>query len=272
MAGPLLTVDTSGNPRVEVFADPDDLHPDTARVRMLRYSENRTWLVRGGVDVAPGVAALDWEVPFQVPATYRLEMTAADGVSLGFTDPSTVTVNYTGTVVHQPLSPDLWAPVRILKSSASSLGRPFDGEFVETEGGVVGHWVGSNRRGLRDVPVSLLAETLGAADMIQAILGTYETQQVGVICIRTSDRIRWPRTFFAHGDLEEIERNLKFRGQLIQFDAAMSEAEPPYPGLVVPLLTYDDLDVAYATYDLRDAAYSTYTDQDRDYSLAGLAG
>lgn len=272
MAGPLLTVDTSGNPRVEVFFDPDDLDPDTARVRMWRYSEDREWLVRGGVDVAPGIAALDWEVPFQTPATYRLEQFAADDIPLGFTDPSTVTVDYTGTVVHQPLSPDLWAPVRILSGSAATLTRPFDGEFVETEGSVVGHWVGSVRRGLRDVPVSLLTETLEAAGQLQEALGTYMTRQVGVLCIRTSDGIRWPRTFFAQGDLTEVERNVKFRGQLIQFDAQMNEAKPPYPGLVVPLLTYDDLDVAYATYDLRDAAYATYTAQDRDYSLAGLAG
>jgi len=272
MAGPLLTVDTSGNPRVEVFADPDDLHPDAVRVRMLRLSEDRTWLVRGGVDVAPGIAALDWEVPFQVPVSYRLEMFAADNVSLGFTDPSTVTVDYTGTVVHQPLSPDLWAPVRILAGSAAQLVRPVDGELVDTESGFVSHWVGSNRRGLRDVPVSLLTETLAAANQLQAMLGTYTTKQVGVLCIRTSDGVRWPRTFFAQGDLTEIERNVRFRGQMIQFDAAMNEAEPPYPGLVVPLLTYDDLDVAYASYHARDAAYATYTDQDRDYSLAGLAG
>lgn len=272
MAGPLLTVDTSGNPRVEVFADPDDLDPDTARVRMWRYSEDRQWLVRGGVDVAPGVAALDWEVPFQVPATYRLEQFAADDAPLGFTDPTTVTVDYTGTVVHQPLSPDLWAPVRILAGSGEALVRPVDGEYVDTEGGFVGHWVGSTRRSLRGVPVSLLTETIAAANQLQAMLGTYTTRQVGVLCIRTSDGIRWPRTFFAQGDLSEVELNVKHQGQLIRFDASMNEAASPYPGLVVPLLTYDDLDVAYADYDARDAAYATYTAQDRDYSLAGLAG
>lgn len=270
MAGPLLTPNTSGNPFVEVFFDPDDLHPDTDRVRMLRISDGRQWKVRGGVDVAPGVAALDFECPFQVEAAYRAEMLDAAGVTIGFTDTATTVLDYTGTVVHQPLAPDLWSPVRIGEGSASNLTRPVDGEFVDIEGGTVGRWIGSTRRGLRGVPVSLITDTLAAADMMQAMLGTYTTQQVGVLCIRTSTGIRWPRTFFARGDLTEIDADVRIGGELVKYEASMDEAEPPYPGLVVPLLTYDDLD-AFGNYDEQDANWATYTDRDRAYELAGLA-
>lgn len=270
MAGPTLSPDLSGNPFVEVFFE--DLHVDADTITIYRLSEDRDWLVRGGVQIATGVAALDFEVPFQTPATYRAEQFDVLGNSLGFTDPSSITVDYEGTVVHQPLAPaQLWARVRLLAGSAESLVRPTDGEFPRVEGATVGRWIGTPRQGLRGVPVNFLTDTLAAANQVQAMLGTYVTQQVGVLCIRSSDGIRWSRTFFARGDLAEVERNVRIRGELIEFQAAMDESEPPYPGLVVPLLTYDDLD-AFGDYAAQDANWITYTDRDRAYELAGLAG
>jgi hypothetical protein len=272
VAVPELTPDTSGNPFVEVFFDPDDLDPDTYRLRMLRLSDERSWFVRGGFDVTPGVAAIDWECPFQSEAYYRAEMFAEDGVSLGFTDLASIVLDYTGTVVHQPLVPDLWAPVRILAGSAESLVRPLRGEFVEPEGATVGWWIGGGRSGLRNVPVSLLTETLDAANQMQAMLGSYLTRQVGVLCIRTSDGIRWPKTFFAQGDLTEIERNVRFHGQMIQFDAAMNESKPPAAAITTPLLSYSDMSLAFDTYTDLSAAIATYTASSRSYEYAGLAG
>ncbi|MEV4735565.1 MULTISPECIES: hypothetical protein [unclassified Microbacterium] len=270
MAGPSLTVDVSGNPFVEVFFD--SVAPGTSTVTVYRLSEDRQWLVRGGVGIGTGIAALDFEVPFRTPATYRAEQFDALGNSLGFTDSSHVTVDYEGTVVHNPLVPaSLWAPVRILADVVAPLRRPTDGELVYVEGASVAKWIGTRRQGLRDVPVSFLTETIDAADRVQAMLGTYVTQQVGVLCIRTSDNVRWPRSFFVHGDLSEIEQNVRFNGSRIRFDAQMDEVEPPFPGLVTPLLTYDDLD-AFGNYTAQDAGWLTYTDRDRAYELAGLAG
>lgn len=270
MAGPELTPDVTGNPRVEVFFDPADLHVDTYRLRMIRFSEDRTWLVRGGVDVAPGVAALDWEVPFQTLATYRAEMFDAAGASLGFSDASSITVDFEGTVVHNPLAPTVFAPVKILPGSIAPLGRPFDGQLVDTEDGE-GRFIGSGRRGLRNVTVSLRTDTIEAANDMQRVLGAYGKSLPGVVCIRTSSSIRWPRTFFAQGDLSETERTIHAGGERIQWDGRMNEATPPSPGIVTPLLTYADLDAAFPSYAARDAFYGTYTAQDRDYSLAGLA-
>jgi len=271
MAGPTLTPNLTENPWVEVFFDPGDLHPDTVTMRVYRYSEGRTWLTRGGVDITPGQAVLDFEVPFQTQSTYRAAQFDADGLPLGFTDPSSITVDYTGTVVHQPLAPStLWAPVRVLHGSAAELVRPEPGDVVDIEGGTVGRWIGTGRRGLRGVPVSLLAESLDAADRVQAMLGDYTTRQVGVLCIRTSDRIRWPRTFFARGDLTEFDLTDE-DDVLVQFTASADEVEPPFPGLVRPLLTYADLDAAFPSYADRDAEFGTYTTQDRAYEYAGFA-
>jgi len=271
MAGPTLTPDLTGNPFVEVFFE--DLHEDAATITIHRLSEDRDWLVRGGVEIATGVAALDFEVPFKTEASYRAEQFDTLGNSLGFTDPSSITLDYTGTIIHQPLAPaQLWAPVRILPDSVASLVRPAPGgEMVAVEGGTVARWIGAPRQGLRGVRVAVRTDTIEHAAQLEAALGTYVTRQVGVLCIRTSTSIRWPRTFFARGDLALTDHDVRFGGTKTRFDAVMDETEPPFPGLVVPLLTYDDLD-AYGDYDVQDANWLTYTDRDRAYELAGLAG
>ena len=272
MAGPTLTQNLDGNPWVEVFFNPADLDPACTSLRIYRFSEGRTWLVRGGVDIAPGVAAIDFEVPFGVPSSYRAEMFNSSGVSLGFTDISETTVNVEGTWVHQPLQPTLAIQMTNLSGSAETLTRPTPGEVVYVEGAPVGRHIGSRRHGLQSVPVVLLAETLTAANAFQAMLGTYEVQQIPVLCIRTSEDIRWPRTFFAStGELFERELTVHAGGELVQFEGDFDEVAPPFPGLVKPLLTYDDIDAAFATYDAADAAFATYTERDRAYEYAGLA-
>ncbi|SDR70735.1 hypothetical protein [Microbacterium paraoxydans] len=271
-SAPELSVDVAGNPYVEVFFDPSGLEPDTAYIRVVRYSEGREWPVRGGVNIAPGVAALDFEAPFNVEATYRAQMFTATGASIGWTEASTTVLEYVGTIVHQPLDPTSWVPVDVMPGSVSPLTRPEEGTLVQTEGRDVGVWIGSGRRGLRGVGVSLQTSSIAEADAFRDLQGSYAVRQIGTVCIRTSSSIRWPRTFFVRGDFAENDRTVRFGGTKVTFDARVDEVEPPFPGLAVPLLTYGDLDAAYATYAERDAAYATYTDMDRDYSLAGLAG
>lgn len=272
MAGPELTSDTSGNPRVEVFFDSSELDSDATRLRMYRFSENRTWLVRGGVDVPPGSAALDFEVPFNTLSTYRAEMFDASGQSLGFTDTSSTEVEYEGTVVHQPLAPTLWAPMTILDGSGGTLVRPTPGEMTWVEGATTGRWIGSRRRGLVGTPISLGAESISDADRFQFMLSSYTTQQLGILCIRTSEGIRWPRTFFARGEFAEVDWDVRYGGEYIIFEASADEAEPPYPGITTPLLSYSDMSEAFATYTALSAAIPTYTQSSRSYEYAGLAG
>ncbi|MFF2274216.1 hypothetical protein ACFVTX_18220 [Agromyces sp. NPDC058136] len=264
-----LTPQITGNPWVEVF--PVDLPPAVARLRMIRTSEDRTWLVRGGVDVAPGVAAQDFECPLKSTATYRAELYDAAGTRLGYTDSASVVLNVDGTWVHQPLQPLVATQVELDDGSGATLYRETPGELTYVEGASVARRIGSRRRGLTKVPISISAFGV-QMDAFQAILGSYEVEQLGVLCIRTSAPVRWPRTFFASSDdLAEQDVSVKVGGAYVQFIGTLTEVEPPHPGLVMPLLRYDDLD-AFGDYAAQDAGWATYTDRDRAYALAGLAG
>lgn len=272
MSAPTLTADTTGNPWVEVFFDPDDLDPDCAALRIYRQSEDRTWLVRGGVDIAPGVAALDFECPFNVTASYRAEQFTVGGGSLGFTAAASIVLEAEGTWVHNPLVPTGGILVELDSESAPEISRPNPRELITTEGSGIPRRIGIRRRGVESVPVVINVDGLENIAAWEAILGTYDQQQIAVVCIRTSDPVMWPGTFFAESeDWVKRDKTIRYGGDWVQVRAACTEVLPPHPGLVMPLLTYDDLDVAYATYTARDAAYATYTEQDRDYSLAGLA-
>lgn len=274
MAAPDLTPDVTGSPRVEVFMDPSDLEAGTTRVRMWRYSEGREWLVRGGVDVVPGVAALDWEVPIQTPAQYRLEMFAGD-VSLGFTDVSDVIVDADGVWVHNPLVPTNAVKLDTfgLLDIDNSTSRPLVGGVVYGEFETVGRRIGAGRRGIEDWGAGFAVETIADADAIQRMLGGYQTQQVGVLCIRTPPPARIPRTFFASvAQPREIDRDVRWGGTRTDFVFTATEVQPPFPGITTPLLTYDDLDAAFGTYSAMDSEFSLYSDRDRAYEYAGFAG
>lgn len=269
---PAFTLYMEGNPSVEIFFT--NYVAGTARLRLYRYSEGRTWLVRGGVDIAPSVAVRDYEVPSGVTSTYRAEMFNASGVSLGFNTPASVTMPAFGPILHQPLDPALFAEVILMVGTAEKLSRPTPRDVVYTEGSGVGRHIGSRRRGLTRTPLLLEVESEEAGDMVQAMLGTYETEQVGVLCLRTPPPTRVPRTFFFSSDeLEEIDVNVHYPvgGVLIRYEARADEVEPPFPGLVKPLLTYDDIDTA-GNYAVQDARWATYSDRDRAYELAGQAG
>lgn len=267
---PAFTLYMDGNPSVEIFFT--NFVAGTARVRLYRYSEGRTWLVRGGVDIAPSVAVRDYEVPSGVTSTYRAEMFDIAGNSLGFNTAASVTMPSFGPVVHQPLDPSLFAAVTVLLDTAQTLVRPTPGELTYTEGSTVGRRIGMRRRGLSGAQLEFMTDTIANADMIQAALGTYETEQVAVLCVRTPPPIRLPRTLFCASDsLEEIETDVHMGGTAVRYRMQVDEIEPPFPGLVKPTLTYDDIDTV-GSYDVQDSMWATYTDRDRAYELAGQAG
>lgn len=271
-----LSVDVSGNPYVEVFFDPSGLEPDTAYIQVWRYSEGREWQVRGGVNIPPGVAALDFEAPPGVPVEYRAEMFTAAGASLGWTAAGSVDVPNFGVTMHNPLDPTLFIRKPESAMTDVSLGtnkRPTVGEVVYTEGKVVGTHIGAGRRGVVGVRFGLLLDGVEEADAFQTMLGDYSNRQVSVLIVRTPPSVRLPGTLFLSvSDPDELDVSIRWGGARSVALFTGTEVQPPFPGLAVPLLTYDDLDAAYVSYDERDAAYASYTDMDRDYSLAGLAG
>jgi hypothetical protein len=260
---------------VEVFFDSADVDPDTHHLRMWRFSDDRQWLVRGGVDIAPGVAALDWECPFQTQALYRAELFAADGTSIGWTESSTVTLDVNDVWVHNPLVPTTAVALgefALLDGTASRNVRPTVGQVVYGEDDVVGRWIGTRRRGVTDMPFGLAVESVEDADALQAMLGDHLVRRLGVLCIRTPPPVRIPRTLFAAvQEPDERDVNVRWGGSRTDLVFTATEVKPPFEGITTPLLTYDDLDAAFATYTERDAAFATYTEMDRAYEYAGLA-
>lgn len=275
MAQPTLTPDVSGSPRVEVFLSSSDVVAGTETVRFWRFSEGREWLVRGGVDIAPGTAAIDWEVPFQTVAQYRAEMFNAAGGSLGFTDVAQTTLNVNDVWVHNPLVPT--NAVRLgsfgLLDRSPVVSRPLVGDVVYAEGDVEGRWVGAGRRGVSGWSGGFAVDSVQDADALQRMLGDYVTRQIGVLCIRTPPPVRIPRTFFAAlTEVAESDRDVRWGGRRTDFLFTATEARPPFPGITTPLLSYDDLDAAFASYGARDSAFASYTAMDRAYNYAGIAG
>lgn len=270
---PTLTPYLGGNPWVEIYFP--QLDPATASVTIFRISDNRTWMVRGAVGIAPGVPAQDFEVPFNQPATYRAQMFDADGQPMGYTDPVSITVEMPEgySTVHQPLDPQLWATPTVREGTAATLVRPTPRELLYAEGAGIPRHIGQIRRGVTGMDLLLFTSQIEQANRLQATLGDTEDEQVGVLCLRTATRMRIPGTFFFSTDsLEELEVDAHRGGEIIAFHGSVDEVEPPYPGLVIPPLTYDDIDASFATYDEADAAFATYTDRDRAYELAGAAG
>jgi hypothetical protein len=258
------------NPRVEVFFP--ELLPGTASHTIIRESDGRRQEVRRGLRIAPGVAALDYEVPFCVPSVYRAECFNAAGESIGFTEPATTMVWETRSILHQPMNPQLWATSIERTGTADKLVRPSPGENVWPEGATYARRIGQKRRGLVDVNYIFQTFDTEEADRVQALTGTPEEPYPAIICIRTPPPVRLPRTLFLSVDeLVEIDQNVSYGGNWTVFEITGDECEPPYVGLSTPTLTYSDIDAAYGSYALADAAYSTYTERDRDYSLAGTA-
>ncbi|WP_353809164.1 hypothetical protein [Agromyces sp. SYSU T00194] len=272
MTAPTLTQFTSGFPWVEVFLGSGDVDASTVTLRYYRYSEGRIWLLRGGVDVAPDVAVLDFGCPPGVQATYRAEQFDVAGVSLGFTDSASTTLNVSGTWVHNPLDPSNGVAVELDMDTSYEHVRPTPGDLVHPEGAGLPRRIGVPRHGVEDLPIVLNLDDQATYEAFDALLGSYATQQIGILCLRTSEPVLWPRTFYISSpQFRARDNTYRYGGQWMQFVASVTEVEPPYPGLSTPLLTTDDLDAAYDDTDLRDAAYSTTTEMDRDYSLAGLA-
>jgi hypothetical protein len=268
MAGPTLTVNQADNPFVEVFVE--SYPADTATLRIERVSQGRTWNVRGGFGVTAGVAVLDFEAPFCVPSTYRAECFDANGATLGYTDSSTVTVWEDRSILHQPLNPQLWVNVVDRAETAETVVRLAPGETVRVEGSPYGRRIGGGRQAISSFHYTFETFHLFQADMVHRVFGTEDSPYPAVVCLRTPPPARFPRTLFLDAErLDEIDQDVRIGGTWVVFEITGDEVEPPFVGLVEPLLTYDDIDAAYGSYDLADAAYPSYTDRDRDYGLAG---
>lgn len=265
--------DASPCPRAEVLID--GLDESVSSVTLYRVAEGRTWRVRGAISapVAGGFQILDVEAPFRTDMQYRAEMFDADGISLGYTPTDTVNLAVDTTWVHNPLDP--WGAVEIDLSdeSGKAISRPIAGEFYRVEQRPLAVLVSGRRRGVEGVQLYFSTDQAEVVEKFETMLGGYEEQKVPVLCVRTPPLIAIPRTFFA-GVLSPTRMPLNMHmsgGSLTDWAMTASETEPPFPGVIVPLLTRDDIDAAFATRDDLDAAYATRLDIDRDFTKAGTA-
>lgn len=269
---PVLTLmdDDNIGPRMQVIFD--TLATGTQTVNVQRTAEGRTMKVRGGVNLfAVGAAAvLDNEVPFGIPVTYKAEQFDVNGLSLGFTNPSTITVDTTDTWVSQPLNPSLAVQVRVKLESTSSLTRPAPGSTVWTEGATVGRTISGQRTGIQGATILLRMPSPSDADLFDQLWGGYGVDYPAVICLRTPPNVPLPAVFFI--GCTAPARQTYGANKFVVYSIPADEVAPPSPGLVLPLLRRKDIDAAFPTRAARAAAYSTRLARDTDYTKAGLAG
>lgn len=266
------TLDNDPCPRVEVLIT--DIPLGAATVTVHRLAAGRDFEVRGAVKtpVTGALTRIDFEVPFGVDATYRAELFNSSGLSIGFSDTATTFVDVEETWVHNPLDPQGATTVMFRDNAARSIQRPTEGEPQWPMGRTVAVIVSGQRRGIQDVTLDVVVDSIDQADRLQAMAGSYGSRTVPVICFRigSQDRVRLPRPLFAGVlNLDEQDMTYVLGGETIAFGITGSEAAPPTPALVVPLLTRADLNAYYHDRAELNADNLTRLAVNRRYDLAG---
>lgn len=273
-----LTAGPDAPPMVEVLAT--DLDPAVATITAWRLVGGFEQRVSGIIKqpVAGAGNWVDYEVPAQA-ATYKLELFDSAGVPLGYSDPVTVELGFTGCWMHAALAPTTAVRVQMTADAAKKLSRPVPGSIVRPRGRRVGIAVTSPRQGLQGLVLDVFAPDFQTADKIQSFLGTQTTTLSPVICVRfgvdipAGRRIASP-LFLMVSDIPEEpfdaydDDGLEGTVQPIVGD----EAARPAPGIFIPLLRRKDVNAFYASRAAHNAAYLTRLAANRDYGLAGYGG
>lgn len=302
---PTLTTyrDEDPCPRVEIFFEAVD--PAATTLTVTRSAAGREFEVRGAVNAPTDgtFTRIDFECPFNLPVSYWAEMFDADGISLGFTDATTLGEVWEGlapeddlppdedlspfaemigtglvsadTWLHNPLDPHGAVKVTALASTATRISRPTPGQVSHPLGRRVGVVLAEPRRGVSGLTFDVYAPDEATADKVQAIAGTYATTTVPVVCIRLGTRegaMRVPKPLFLSVlDIAEEDIGIRYGGTDTAQRMVGDEVAPPVPGLFIPLLTADDINVSFATANDLNAAHARAVDVNRRYDLAGAA-
>lgn len=261
-------------PRVSVDIPPASFVGAAQTVTIRRTAEGRTFDVRGGVNLPPGMPVIldDVEAPFGVESSYTVVGFDTDGNEVGRVPVGSVVLNSDKTVIQQPLDARLNAVVQRLEGTGAELVRSTPGAVQYPIGRVLPGMVGLGpRRGLQGVKFDMHCEA-DQADNLQATLGTYEQPQLPVWLVRTPPDQRIPRVFFCHvPELVELDTYRHSGNGWSRFQATVTEIAPPAVGITGATLTYSDVAVFYSTYSELAAQYATYSDIRRDASLIGAA-
>ncbi|WP_341945646.1 hypothetical protein [Microbacterium sp. LWH11-1.2] len=269
-----LLSDVTEAPFVEVLLE--DLIPDAAFVTVYRLAGGREFQMRGAVKArtAGSFTRVDFEVPFNIPATYRAELFDDDGNSLGFTDSASITLNVEDSWMHNPLNPRGGVKIQLGGDSASRILRPTPGVISRPKGRRVGVVLSEPRHGVTGLYLDVQTYTDADADLVQAMCG--DDGQPPVLCVRLGSRdgvMRVPQPLFLSVlSAAEVDITHQWGGGAISHQIEGDEVDPPIPGLFVPLLTRADLNAFFPTRAALNSAGLTRSDINRLYSLAGTAG
>lgn len=270
----VLLSDVTEAPFVEVFVD--DLVPEAASVTVYRLAAGREFQMRGAVRAATAGAftRVDFEVPFNTVVTYRAELFDAAGVSLGFTDSASITLDVADSWMHNPLDPAGAVRVILGDEGGWSVTRPTPGVVSRPLGRRVGVVLSEPRHGVTGAQLVVRTSGEDDADRVQAMVG--DRGMPPVVCIRlgsNDQRLRLPQPLFLSAlSVTEVDMDYRWGGSELAHRFEGDEVDPPVPGLFVPLLTAADINVSFTTASVLNSEHLIAADVNRRYDLAGAAG
>ncbi|UCR89243.1 hypothetical protein [Mycetocola spongiae] len=245
---------------------------EVAALTIWRTAHGVTQEVRGAIRAAvvDSLARPDLEVPFGVPVQYRAELFSLLGISLGFTATTTTQVDSADTWVHNVLMPAGATRVQLRAKSARTISRPSRGTVVRIPGREAGVLIGAGRQGVTGVDLSVITDTVDAADRIQAMLGSEQNSAPAVLCFRLGahEFTRLPQPFYA-GVLDIVEEDVSasIGGGMMYQTMVGDEVAPPLPGLFISLLTRAHLNAYYGTRAALNADNASRLSVNRRYDL-----
>lgn len=260
MGAPTLTAFTSmdPSPRVDILLPSAALAAGTTAVTVYQLSSDGQVIVRNAESMfaSGGAFVTDYEVPLGVPVQYRAEQFNSSGVSLGFTDPTTVTVELDDdslVVVQDPLAPE----DAVLVEAKDDFAGVFSAERT-----LQLHRIGNDTIALmgamgleQNIPLNVQTKTLEDAVTFQRILKRtqllFRSMPAGLPLI--------PRCLHVVVPLAAVMPvNVHWGGEWVQNPLVGHRVTRSTLTIVVPVVDYARYNAFFASYTAFNAAYSSY--------------
>jgi len=260
-------------PFVDVLVSGFPVGTDSFTVR--RASGGRSFPVRGlAQGRAAGAASVrDYEAGIGVLSSYRTEFFDVEGLSLGFDSPVEVMLPAVSDVwgdsvawFHDPLDPSTSVRVSLSGGAGHPISRPIGGDVVYPQGRSLGVVFPGTRQGVRRLTLDCVTESDVDGARFDALFGGYDSDALGIVCVRARPRTRFPSPLFAFIG-EPVSQARDYDSWALNWALEGDEVSPPVPAIVVPLLTYQDHTDFYATYQEFTDAYPDYITGTRDYTV-----
>jgi len=248
--------DMDPSPRVDVFIDDSDLDVDTVTITVHQVSVAGDIEVRDmvGVVSAGGFAATDYEPPFGVPITYRVQQFDVDGVEIGYvlTLATQVDIADGYAVLSDPLAPATAVMVSALSDFGGELRRNRKTRTYRAGTRTVALMALQSL--LEDVSLHCETLTLDDADKLEEVLAA---GQFLVRVMATTSRLPALMHVVAEAPVE-TPIDVQHGGELIEWEISADEVSRPEIDIIVAVINYGLFADAFATYGAAAAAYSTY--------------